>query len=201
MTVRFTRPITANSRFGQQLLDVGKRQLTTDLKSVGADAVRRTEAIVAKLYDNSRTGHRSKGDVKLAGSFSFEVKPGGGSRTRGGQHVATVGQVIVTSSADDAKVGALEFGSEPHVIEANEKPMLVFDRNAQNVFGKRLNAKLGPAKNIRQKGTGRAAGAGGKGNLVKVQQVQHPGTREGRFMRGGLEGAMRAAFRKVTTSG
>lgn len=201
MTVRFTRPITAQSRFGQQLLDAGKRQVTADLKAVGQDAVRRTNAIVEKLYDTTRTGHRSKGDVKLAGSFSFEIKPGGGSTTRAGQHVETVAQIILTSSADAAKVGALEFGSPPHTIEANEKPFLVFDRNEQNVFGKRLTKKLGPAKDIRQKGKGRAPGAGGKGNLVKVQQVQHPGTREGRFMRGGLEGALRAAFRKVTTSG
>lgn len=193
MTVRFSRPLTVNSRFGQQLLAAGQDAIEEGLAEVGRDAVRRTNDIVRKLYDNGRTGFRSKDDeTKLLNSFDFKVErsPGTGLPAK----------LIITSSADPAKVGALEFGSPPHTITARDAPLLVFDRNPRNVFGQRLDKKLGPAKAMRQKGRGRAQTAGGKGNLTKVKSVEHPGNREGRFMRGGLEGAIRAAYRKVTTS-
>lgn len=192
VTVTFTRPLTTNSNFGRQLLAAGQDAIEEGLAEVGRDAVRRTDDIVRKLYDNDRDGFRSKGGDKLLGSFDYKVERSPG--------VGLPAKLIITSSADPVKVASLEYGSKPHTITAKDKPFLVFDANPRSVFAKRVDKSLGPAKAIRQKGKGRTQSSGGKGNLTRTKSVQHPGTREGRFMRGGLEGAIRAAYRRVLAS-
>lgn len=160
-----------HSAFAQQLRAMALRGVATYCQPIADDAVVRCDKIVGELYDNSRSGYRSKGNTKLLGSFSAEVVPSGGDFPV---------QIKLHSSCDPAKLWSLENGSQPHEISGS-KP-LVFPRgNTGSTTG-------GPRKRTKNF-------FGETGQLVRTPAVVHPGTKAGRFMEQGLASAIQARLR------
>lgn len=180
MTIQVTRGINDKSRFAQQALEFGKRELRKKVNQIGRDAIAETEKLVDELYVNNRVKRRRNGTVKLRSSFKYRVETTSDLRT---PYI-----IVLYSVAEDAKVLSLENSSVAHPIKAKPGQFLVFPRlpgpSAQRAG---LHRKQGNASLYAQQTK----------PLVKVESVQHPGTNAGRFMQRGLERAVNATLRNA----
>lgn len=181
------RGLTNRSAFAREVVGAAKKVIAAQLADVGADAVRRVDAIVAKDYNNDRTGYRSKGGTKLLGSFRFEV-------IKAASPTQPV-KLRLFSVADDAKVASLNFGSPAHTISARDAATLVFPAGVAVTTSALTGRPLLRNTTTRFRGTGKAAHSQDGPPLVRPVSVEHPGNNPGRFMERALNGAVRARYR------
>lgn len=180
MEVFVTHGLSGNSGLARAIEQAGARALRRKLEGIEAAVKQEIEAEIAQDFNNGRSGFLSKGDTKLLGSIIVQLE--------GEEFPFTLS---VGSHADPGKVGALEFGSHAHTIEGN--PLLYFESarigrgKAAGIGAGRSSGVLGPGKI--------SGGVGSRGGssrqLTKTPSVRHPGNRPYRFMRIGLERAVR----------
>jgi hypothetical protein len=191
----FARRLSSSSRFVQQLEEATKRQKTDEMRRLTSAVKDEVEERVATLF-NPREGRRHRDGVHLHGSFSCTVDTSTMPMT-----------VILTSSADPAKVAALNYGANPHVITPNTKPYLWFPKvQLGNSYAslrrsQGLPARTAPGGRIgaplrfmpTQAGVLQARGGG----LIKSVRVNHPGIQASYFMELALERAVERTLRKT----
>lgn len=176
MVVRVTRGLTTNTVFGRQLEAAVNAAIAKDADRLAAEAVRRVDAIVAKEFNNARTGDRRRPGKHLHGSFTAKVTVGSGPYP-----------VVITleSDAPTVKVKSLNKGSAPHEIGAD---------------GGRIAFRSGTTGGQTRRGAAffkqRQAVPSGRGVVVKGP-VQHPGTLPSWFMQRALEQAVAAVYHKT----
>lgn len=101
-------------------------QIKHDLDSI-ADEVR------ADIRESlSTVGKQIVQDVKSSSDYKGNV-------VKNDTIATLVSDTELHISNDNPIAGYLEFGTEPHVIEAKRAPVLVFEANGSTVFTKRVN--------------------------------------------------------------
>ena len=184
MPIKLTHQLTAHSGLMRSLIAQGAENIEDEMAGVVDDVVREVESIIRDEFNNSRTGFLSKGDTKLLGSIRADVSNTGSFPV----------VVSVWSEADEAKVASLERGARPHPIPKVVGDTFLYFPSARIGRGKAAGVGRSRGKGVLGPGSirGGTGSRGGVSNQVaKVSQVNHPGNRPFRFMRQGLNRAIR----------
>jgi len=178
--VRVVQSVTARNALGKKIAGAGAAKLYREANAIGADAVKRCNAIVAAEMVNDRIPERRRPGRHLLGSFQYEIV---------GDPAHLPVSIRVFSSANPAKVNALMSGAKPHRITANEA-FLVFPRGNASTS---ISADGVPTFSTRRgKGQVHQAYTGKGKSMTKVQSVNHPGNAPHHVMQRALTAAAKA---------
>lgn len=179
---RVTRGLGVGSAFADACMRAAEPEVRQLLEETAADAVRRCDAIVSAEFNNGREEDRSRGGIKLLGSFTgkVEMSPAGGR---------LIGNIVLGSRAKGVKVNSLNSGSQAHQIAPKNGDWLSFPA------GQLGGQYKGNAAYFKKR---KAHGQDGRRVAVKGP-VQHPGTRASHFMERALEQAVRGRLRTSVT--
>lgn len=191
--VEVTRSLASSSSFARQVEAAAAKQAVKKLRAVTDDATVEANRLIAQKLVIDRGKYRHKeGTRHLYGSVKVEVEWDGRSFP-----VTLVAKAI----GNQKKIGALEYGSPPHVITARNAPTLAITstKGVATEIGRggaivRLESGNKPSARAQSQARTSNNPLSRSLRLAKPVSVNHPGNRAYGFLRGGLEKAVQKAF-------
>lgn len=193
--VQVTRSLASSSKFADSVARAAASEAYARLSAVVAEAEAEAKRIVtAELVTDRPPLRRKKGAARLLNGIQVVLETPNGPQSF---PIVLVGK----ARGNQHKIGALEFGSPPHGIDAVNAPFLVFPSS-----GDARSSKRGADGGIiRLESGGRSQRQTKQGfannnrlsrqKLVRTTHVEHPGNRPYGFLRRGMERAVKAALR------